>query len=705
VRPPDPTDASGELAGIERLLSPRSIALVGASNNEESIGGWVFANLARAFSGPLYPVHPRDAEIQGYAAHPSVAGLPEAVDLAVVVVPAPSVPTVIAECAAQGVGGAVVITAGFAESGSEGAALQERVADIARASGLRVVGPNCIGFMNLFGGVMANFAIPPTEPLPGKGPVALVSQSGGFGSYISTKAFLAGLGLGWFVTTGNEADVNVTTVLRYLVERQETRVLMVFSETLRQPDLFIDTACRAAELDKPIVVLKAGRSEVAAKAAMSHTASLVGSAEVFDAVARQYGIFVVETMEEMLDLGMIFQDGRRVRDRRVAIMTTSGGAGVLLADACTKAGLTVPELPAGEQEALLELMPKPFYGSTANPVDTTAQVANVPGAYEQVLEAVVGSSSVDMFAGVTWAIPGPTNDAFVAHYRGTDKPVALTSTAWLDDLQKGGVPTYTDPQRAANALGAVAVQSLRSAIPARPSQWRADTDRVARVRGHLARPHGQRALLESAAKQVLAAYGIPVTREELVHSPEEAARAAARIGGAVALKAMSYQLPHKTEAGAIRLGVGIESVQQEYQALMTEVSRRAPDAPIEGVLVQEMVPARLELTCGMRRDHTFGPIVAVGLGGILVEILSETALLRPPFDVAQAAAAVAQVAGGRLITSGRGLSDNEQMAVAGVMVGLGNLALEFDEVAEVDVNPLRVADGAAVAADALIVLN
>ncbi|HUJ64159.1 MAG TPA: acetate--CoA ligase family protein [Acidimicrobiales bacterium] len=705
MRPPDPTDASAALAGIERLLSPRSIALVGASNNEESIGGWVFANLARAFSGPLYPVHPRDPEIQGYAAYPSVAALPEAVDLAVVVVPAPSVPTVIAECAAKGVGGAVVITAGFAESGSEGAALQERVADIARASGLRVVGPNCIGFMNLFGGVMANFAIPPTEPLPTKGPVALVSQSGGFGSYISTKAFLAGLGLGWFVTTGNESDVNVTTVLRYLVERPETRVLMVFSETLRQPGLFIDTACRAAELDKPIVVLKAGRSEVAAKAAMSHTASLVGSAEVFDAVARQYGIFVVETMEEMLDLGMIFQDGRRVRDRRVAIMTTSGGAGVLLADACTKAGLTVPELPAAEQEALLELMPKPFYGSTANPVDTTAQVANVPGAYEQVLEAVVGSSSVDMFAGVTWAIPGPTNDAFVANYQLTDKPVALTSTAWLDDFQKGGVPTYTDPQRAANALGAVATQSLRAAVPVRPSQWSGDSDRAARVRGLLSRPRGQRALLESAAKLVLAAYGIPVTREELVNSPEGAARAAARIGGAVALKAMSYQLPHKTEAGAIRLGVGTESVQQEYRALISEVSRRAPEASIEGVLVQEMVPARLELTCGMHRDQTFGPIVAVGLGGILVEILSETALLRPPFDIAQAAVAVGQLAGGRLITSGRGLSDAEQMAVAGVMVGLGDLALEFDEVAEVDVNPLRVADGGAVAADALIVLN
>jgi acetate---CoA ligase (ADP-forming) len=689
---------------MDRLLSPRSIAMVGASNNEESIGGWVFANLARAFAGSLYPVHPRDAEVQGRPAYNSVSALPEPVDLAVVVVPAPSVPAVIGECAEKGVGGAVVITAGFAESGAAGAALQEQITGTARASGLRLIGPNCIGFMNLFGGVMANFALPRTEPLPTAGPVALVSQSGGFGSYISTKAFLAGLGLGWFVTTGNESDVNVTTVLRYLVEREETKVLMVFSETLRDPDLFIDTACRAAELDKPIVVLKAGRSEVAAKAAISHTASLVGSADVFDAVARQYGIFVVDTMEEMLDLGMIFQDGRRVKDRRVAIMTTSGGAGVLLADACTKAGLTVPELPAAEQEALLELMPEPFYGSTTNPVDTTAQVANVPGAFQKVLFEVGASPSVDMFAGVTWAISGEANDAFVSYYQGTDKPVALTSTAWLEDLQVGGVPTYTDPQRAANALGAVARQSFRSP-PARPSQWGPDAGRIKRVRPLLAAPAGQQSLLESAAKRVLSAYGIPITREELVTSVDEAVAAAAGIGGPVALKAMSYQLPHKTEAGALRLGVQVESVGREYEALLGEVARRAPKAQIEGVLVQEMVPARFELTCGVQRDPTFGPVVAAGLGGVLIEVLSETVLLRPPFDLEQARTALARLSGGRLVQNGRGLNESEQTAVAEVMVGVGLLALEFQQIAEVDVNPVRVADGAALAADALIVLN
>ena len=471
-------DKLGLPAGLDRLFSPRSIAVVGASNNPASIGGWVFANLARAFAGPLHPIHPRHALVQGHGAYPSIAVLPEPVDLAVVVVPAASVPAVIEECAANGVGGVVVITAGFAEIGPEGAAWQAQITRTARSSGVRVVGPNCIGFMNLFGGVMANFALHPTTPLPTAGPVALVSQSGGFGSYITTKALLAGLRLGWFVSTGNESDVNISTVARYLVERDETSVVMVFSETLRDPELFIDTACRAAELDKPIVLLKAGRSEAAAKAAMSHTASLVGSARVLDAVARQYGVLVVETMEEMLDLGMIFQDGRRVHDRRVAILTTSGGAGVLLADACIEAGLTVPELPPEEQDRLLGLMPQPFYGSTTNPVDTTAQVVNSPGAYEKVLSTVARSRAVDMLAAVTWAVPGPSNDALVAQYQASDRPVAIISTAWLDDFQRAGVPTYTDPQRAAHALGALTAQSLRPSRPSRPSAWKPDPVRV-----------------------------------------------------------------------------------------------------------------------------------------------------------------------------------------------------------------------------------
>jgi acyl-CoA synthetase (NDP forming) len=689
---------------LERLLAPRSIAMVGASN-KPSIGGWVFSNLRR-FAGPVYPVNQREEEVQGVKAFASVTDLPEPVDLVVVVVPAAFVPGVIEECGAKGVGGAVVITSGFSEAGADGEKLQDELSSVAARTGVRVTGPNCIGYMNLHDMVMANFALSPEVPLPPPGPVALVSQSGGFGSYIANKALLSGLKLGWFVSTGNEVDVNIAAVLRFLVERPDTGVLLAFSETLRDPDVFIDAACRAAELDKPMVVLKAGRSEEAARAAMSHTASLVGSAAAFDAVCRQYGVYVVSTMEEMLDLGMIFQDGRRVRDRRVGIMTSSGGAGVLLADACARAGLQVPLLPASEQEAMLAMMPSPFYGSTANPVDTTAQVVSSPATYAQVLEALGESSVIDMVIPVTWAMKSPTNDAIVDFYQRSGKPVAITSTAWLDDFQEAGVPTYTDPQRAANALGAVVNQSLRTFRPTPPSSWTSDAARAARARHVLAGVTGHRSLLESTSKELLAVYDVPVTREELVGSARDAVAAAARLGGPVALKVMSYDLPHKTEAGAIRLGLqGDDAVQVACDDMLVEVARRAPDAAIEGVLVQEMVPGRIELTCGLQRDPLFGPIVAVGLGGVAVEILGEAALLRPPFGEQEVRAALAELARGRLVAGGRGLDRAEQDAVVRLVIGVGNLTLDLDEVAEIDVNPIRVAEGAVRAADALVVLR
>ncbi|HXA34387.1 MAG TPA: acetate--CoA ligase family protein, partial [Acidimicrobiales bacterium] len=693
-------------SAMDRLLSPQSIVMIGASNKVANIGGHVFANLVRAFDGPVRPVTSRDETVQGVAAYKSVLDLPDPVDLAVVAVPARHVPGALQECADRGVGGAAVITAGFAEAGEEGVALQNQMTDVVARTGLRVIGPNCMGFMNLWGGVMANFALPPTVPLPPPGPVALVSQSGGFGSYITTKAMLAGLKLGWFVSTGNESDVNIAAVLRYLVDRDETKVLMVFAETLRDPDVFVDAACRAAELDKPIVLLKAGRSDAAAKAAMSHTASIVGSADVLDAVCRQYGVFVVSTMEEMLDLGTIFQDGRRVTSRGVGIMTSSGGAGVLLADAASAQGLEVPEIPADEQEAMMALMPEPFYGSLTNPVDTTAQVVAMPESFAKVLHAVGESRVVDMVAPVIWAVPGPQTDSVIEFYQGTDKPVALTSTAWLDELQVVGIPTYTDPHRAMHALGAVADLSLRTLDIVDRSAWHPNPERVAKARELLARHAGHRSLLESTSKELLALYGIPVTEEVLVESPDEAVGAAEKIDGPVALKVMSYDLPHKTEYGAIRLGLrGADAVRIGFEEMVAEVAAKAPDAARQGVLVQQMVPARFELTAGIHDDPVFGPTVVLGLGGILIEILSETAMLRPPFTFPTAQQALAGLLGGRLVEGGRGLSDTEQQAVGSIMVALGQLALEVPEVTEVDVNPIRVADGAVCAADALVVVG
>ncbi len=686
---------------LDRLLKPASIAMVGASNNQWSIGGLVFANLKRSFKCNLYPIHPKDAEVQGLIAYKDVAQLPHSVDMVLVAVASHLVEAVVEQAVAKKVGGIVLLSSGFAEAGEEGIALQARVAEKARAGGVRVIGPNCIGYLNIAGGVMANFALTPDEPLPPGGSVALVSQSGGFGSYLTTKGLLTGLRLGWFVSTGNELDVNIAGVLRYLVEQPEVKVLLSFSETLRDPEVFIETAKRAQELDKPLVILKAGRSEAAAKAAMSHTASVVGAVNVFDAVCRQYGVIVAHSMEEMLDLGMIFQDGRRVRDNRVAVMTTSGGTGVLLADESALNGLDVPTFPADEQQKMLDVLHTPFFGSVANPIDTTAAIQ--PDALKAVQQLVAQSPSVDMMTTVTWARAIDAAKDLVTLYQSTDKPLAVLSTDLIDPLKEAGVPTYTDPQRVAKSLAALYRFSTRPALQQASHQL--DPARAERARQHLNIPDGQHVLMEAQGKRLFAEYGIPLTAEEWVHSEDEAVAAAARIGGKVVLKIMSYQLPHKSDVGGVRLNLeGETAVREAYRAMLADVQRLAPQAELDGVLVQKMVPARLELTCGLQRDDVFGPMVAVGLGGVLVEQLAETSLLRPPFSPDTAKQALGQLLGGRLVQGRRGLSEAEQDQIAAIMVGVGNLALEHENIQEIDINPIRVDNGKAMAADALVVL-
>lgn len=692
-------------ASFDRMLSPQSIAIIGASNRMPGIGGFVTANVKRAFRGAIYPVNPREAEVQGLPAVAAVEDLPAGIDLAIVIVPAVVVPATLEACAARGVAGVVLITSGFAEVGAEGAALQAEVVEIVARTGLRIIGPNCIGFMNLAAGVMANFVLDPTDALPPGGPVALVSQSGGFGGYMVRKALTAGLNVGWFISTGNEVDVNISAVLRHMVEREDVRVLLAFSETLRDPELFIETARRACELDKPLVILKAGRSEAAARAAQAHTGSLVGSAEAFDAVCRQYNVFSATTLEEMLDLGLIFQGGRRTRGNRVGIITGSGGAGVMLSDACVLEGLSVPELPDDDQGKLLAHMPQPFMGSVANPVDVTAQAMAAVGAMDAVLNGVPASDAVDMVAPVI--IGNPTHpDMYIDAYRNTDKPVAYVSTLLPTSLLDAGVPAYTDPRRAAHALAATWRYSSRTRLDRVSATVPVDADRLADARRILARAGERRALMEADAKQLLALYGAPVTRESLCASADEAVAAAAAIGGAAALKIMSPDLLHKSDFGGVRLNISGEAdIRREYAALLDDVGRHAPRAVIAGVLVQEMMPTRIEMLCGMQRDPLFGPMIVIGIGGVMVEILAEAALLRAPFDQRQALEAIDTLCGGRLRTATRGLSQPEAEAVARVAMAVGNAALELDEIAEIDLNPVIVSGGRAIAVDALVVLS
>lgn len=694
VRPP----------AMSRLLSPTSVAVVGPTHDATSVAGQIFASLLRSFTlGPVVPIDPTAEEVQKVKAYRSVASLPEPVDLAVVAVPAPHVPGVVEECAAKGVGAAVVIVSSPQKT-AEGAELQRQLAAIARSSGLGVLGPNSIGYFNIGGGVRADLALTSGAPVPSGGPVALVAQGDGFGSYLAHKALLTGVRIGWFVSTGNEADVDVAAVLRHLVERDDVKVLLSLVETVREGEVFVETAMRAGELDKPMIVLAAQRGDEV-DGAGSGTASIFSSAKVFAAVCHQYGIYLVDTVEQLFDLGLIFQDGRRVRSNQVGVVTASGGAGVLLADACVKVGLEVPELPRDEQEAMLGFMPAPFYGSTTNPVDTTAQGVNSPGAYEKVLNAVADSRVVEMLTPVTWAIPGGPNDDLIRLYQRVAKPVAVTSTALMEQFQDAGVPTYTDPQRAASALSAVSTQSLRTLDFSALRTFRPVSSRVSKARRVLASMAGDTWLSHSGARQVLGLYGVLLLREELVHSADEAVAAAARIGGSVTLTVSAHDNDSTGSYAFPQAVRGADNVRAAYADVVAELEQAAGERPNDGVVVQESLPAHLELRCRLRRDRWWGPMVALGMGGLVGEIMGEVALLRAPLGEHEAVAGLRSVFGGRLVASRRGLDQRGQAEVARLMAGIGTMGLELDDIEAVDAGPILVGPGAVRLGDARFVLR
>jgi acyl-CoA synthetase (NDP forming) len=687
-------------AGVQRLFSPESVAVVGAS--EAGLGSMVFENLHRDFPGRLYPVHPKRPEVHGVKAYPTVDDLPEPVDMAVILTPAVTVPDIIEHAANRGIGGAVVLAAGFAEAGQEGKDAQQRMTDVAHTHAFPIVGPNCNGFYNGARQVAATFAIPVDMDRPKLGPVAVVSQSGGFGSYILLKAITAGLHTSWYLSTGNESDMTVARSLRYMIEQPEVGVILTFFEAVRSPDVFVEVAARAAELGKPVLAVKAGYTKEGSRAALSHTASIAGSGEVYDAICQQYGLIQCSSVEQMIDFGLTLQTGRRMSGNRLGVLTQSGGSGALMADVAETVGLTVPVLPGPDREYLQSLLPS--FGSAANPVDTTGAF-NMEN-FDAVYGGLAASDGVDAVLPLIWYVGERETTATKKVWAATDKPLVVATTLAAPDIAEAGIPVYTDPARAVRAIGAVAAFSDFVRRHEHVDPPRKDQDRINRARALLKAEKGQPFVLESVAKQVLAEYGIPVSREIVADSAEAAVAAAKTLNGKVALKVLSHSLPHKSDSGALRLGLqGDEAVSDAYQEMLASIHKANPGITIDGVLVQEMVPAAVEISCGLQRDPVFGPMIVVGIGGVLIEIVGGAVMLRPPFTQRMAEHAVARIAAGRLRTASRGLSAAQATKIAKTMTGLGMLALELPEVESIDINPIRVDGDVAKAVDALIVVN
>lgn len=689
--------ADDRRAGLDALLEPRTVAVIGASDDPERIGGRVLEHLRRHFAGRTYPVNPSRATVQGLPAHADIGEIDGPVDLAVVALAGKAVPAAVERCAERGVRAAVVISSGFAESGDDtGRAMQERLGEIARTSGMRILGPNSMGSINLTAGVHATFAKLRGFPLDA-GHVAIVSQSGAFGLRVFEGALTEGVGVSQLVLTGNEVDITLGEVAEHLLERAEVRVVALFAEGVRDPGSLSRLGRRAAELDKPVVILKAGVSAAGSRAALSHTGSMMVGTRAFDAAMEAAGILVVPTLRNLLAQVKVLAAGKVVRGRRACVLTASGGSGILLADHLEAAGLTLPPTSPVLRARIESAIPE--FGSATNPVDYTGQIVNDPGAMPRLLTAVTESGEYDavLFTGITRAVPRAVLDAILDAASTTDTPFL----AWAPqpevayEMTRRGVPGVLDLQALAESAAGMLERSRRRELALRyaePARQRVDAV--------------PRAMTEAQAKHLLAAHGIPVTREGVAGTRAGAVSLARTIGLPVAMKISGDWLAHKTDVGGVRLGIDdLGRVGEVFDELMELAERSRPDGagPAE-VLVQEMVAADLELMCGMVRDPVFGPIVTVGAGGTLAEIVREQHAALAPFDLDHARTLVARIWSGRLVEHPRGLGPDAAAALARLVRDVGVLAAGEPGLVELDINPVAVTEDRVVAVDAFAVM-
>ena len=692
-------------SGLDALFNPRSVAIIGASQDPTRIGGRPLRYLKESgFEGDIWPVNPHRGRVQGLEARPDIASVPGTIDVAIVAVAAARVPTTIEACAERGVGAAVVFTSGFAEMDAAGVARQRRMGEIARASGMRILGPNCLGVYNAATGYFATFSTTLDIYRPKPGPVAIVSQSGAYGAHLALLARRRRIDVGLWVTTGNECDVTLPECIAWIAARPEIKVVAAYAEGIRDGDAFLHSLDAVRALGKSVFVLKAGRSEAGAEAARSHTAAIAGTDVVFDAVLAQHGVVRTDTTEEMLDAAYAASFGALPASRRIGIMTISGGAGVMMADEAARQGLEVAPMPEAAQKRLKE---KISFCTPRNPVDVTAQVFNAPHLVGDFLDAMLDDGDyaaiVIFFTYVASApfMAKPTLEALSrARERHPHRPIVMSMIGSDDAIapyEALNVPVFAGAVSAVRAVSALA--GVREGLSRSPGTSSPAT----------ARPAGERydggRLDEHEARRLLASWGITPVQARVARSAEEAAHAAAAIGAPLAMKVLSPDIDHKTEAGVIALDVAVEDAANEHDSLIAHAVAYDASAEVRGTLLAPMVSG-VECILGIRHDPVFGPVVMVGSGGVLAEVLDDVAFRKAPIDRAEAKRMIAELKGARVLEGTRGHPRCDIDALAGAVAALSRFAVAHADIIEsVDVNPFVVLpDGeGGLALDALVI--
>jgi acetyltransferase len=672
---------------LDPFFNPAGIAVIGASSDPHKLGHGVVRNLIDyRYRGPIYPVNPRAAEILGRACYPSVDEVPDPLDLAVIIVPATAVTGVIDACGRRGIGHAIVVSGGFGETGPEGQAREKSLLAAAAEHQMRIIGPNCIGTIDTHTPVNTTFVV----GMPQTGDISFVSQSGAMCAVVIDWARGAGVGFSRIASLGNQVDVSETEMLSAMAEDPQTRVITAYIEGVADGRAFMIAAEKAARR-KPLVVLKGGYGESGAKAVASHTGALAGSAEAYDAAFRRSGVLRADTMEELFDWARALAWQPLPEGNRVAVLTNAGGPAILAIDALEQAGLQLAPLTEPTCAYLRKRLPA--VSSVDNPVDILA--GSGPGLYAVALDALLSDPTVDaavvIQAPQDWFLPASLAEVVAEVAAVHNKPVlaSIMGLASVDQalaiLHRRRIPNFAFPERAASALAAMLA---RRTWLETPLETPADLDGVDVATARTA-------LVRGDFPGALAAYGINLPPAGLARSAGEAVRLAEEIGYPVALKVDSLEFSHKSDVGGVILNLtGSAAVRSAYDDIIAGVRQADAGATIHGVLVQKMMRGGQELIAGVRRDPQFGPLALIGGGGIEVELRRDVALGIAPLDDIQAGRMLDSTLAGALLKGWRGAPAGDRLAVISALRRVAQIAHDFPEIEEVEINPLYVlADG------------
>jgi len=694
---------------LDGFFKPKAVAVIGASREEGKVGFSITMNLIRGrFPGPIYPVNPKANEILGLTCYADVTDLPADTDLAVLVIPPKACLPALEACAARGIKYAIVISAGFKEVGGEGAEYEKALRTRVKALGMRVVGPNCLGIIDAKSCLNATFA----AGMPPPGEIGFFSQSGALCTAILDWAIGNDVGFSKFISLGNKADTSEVDFIEALAADPETRVVIGYIEGVENGQRFMEAA-KAASREKPLIIVKSGRTTAGARAASSHTGTLAGSDRAFTAAFRQSGVLRAESIEELFDFARAFAYQPLPKGPNLCIVTNAGGPGIIAADAVERSMVRMASLSAATVETLRGALPPT--AALYNPVDVIGDARE--DRYKAALDAVASDSSVDGVLALSTPQAMTDYDKFAEAVgqaaKACDKPIF---TAFMGEaslikartiLRKYGVPQYPYPEPAVKTFEAmVKYRNWLDSSPAAPQQFPADKGRVAQL-FDAARRQGRNQLGEREAREVIAAYGFRLPQNVLTRTVDEAVATATRIGFPVAMKIVSPDILHKTDVGGVRLALkDAAAVAEGFQGIDTSVRRFFPNAVVQGIAVQEMVVGGKEVILGMTRDPSFGPLLMFGLGGIYVEVLKDVAFRVAPIGPTEAEAMIREIHSFPLLRGVRGEQPSDMGAMVEALGRLSQLCTDFPEIVELDINPLlvRPEGRGAVAIDARLAL-